>query len=304
MKAILKKTFPKILINKYIKYLNYKNRYFDNREFLVYVYKKKQGLINHADTIETIAIRGSNTDYAFLPQYIANSYNLGLTSTDVYFTYHLYLKVRELLPDLKNVVYYMNAFACGMSLIMLKEKYRAVSYKYFFDIPYQENKFIDEKIERAVLKKCKILSENIKHKKGILSSNYWGYETKKFFMTGMSAGFRAKNILRENKREPDQMIWIKKIIEQIIEDQKNIFIVIPPYTAGLKAQLPPREELYEKIYSLLGNYKDLPNVQVIDLYDSVLFDDSDMGDNDHFNEKGAKKCTMIIKEYIETRCRR
>ncbi|MDR1632718.1 MAG: hypothetical protein LBR97_07560 [Dysgonamonadaceae bacterium] len=287
MKKLLKN-----IKNIYAKYKNYKNRYFDSKENLVYVYRKKQGLVNHAAQIETIAIRGSNTDYAFLPQYIDNSYNLGLTSSDVYFNYHLYLKCKEILSNLKNVIYFMNGFANGMSLIRIKEKYRLVSYKYFFGIPYQEEGFIDEKIEKKIIKKCKKIKVN-------MPDNYCGYETKKFFMIGTNAGVRAQNILKDNRREPDQIIWIKKTIEQIIEDDKHIFIVIPPYSTKLKNNLPPKEELYKKTYSLLNNYGNSPNIHLIDLYDSDLFDDSDMGDNDHFNEKGAKKCTMIIKDYLD-----
>jgi len=292
-----KKIVPQYFVDKYIDYQKYRNRYFDSKGHLVYAYKKKQGLINHAASIETIALRGSSADYDFFPQYIDNSYNLGLTSSDAYIGYHLYLKSREMLPNLKNVVFYMAGFVCGMSLIRIREKYRVVSYKYFFDIPYQEDGFIDEKIEKKIFEKC----EKIKVK---VPNDYWGYETKKFFVTGTSAESRAKIILRENRREPDQMIWIKKLIEQIIEDGKNIFIVIPSHPAKLKENLPPKEELYKKTYALLNNYKDVPNVQLIDMYDSGLLDDSDMGDNDHFNEKGAKKSTLIVKEYIEKQCLR
>jgi len=292
MKTFFKKILPRRLIDRYIEYQNNKNKYFDSKENLAYAYKKKQGLINHAAVIETVAIRGSSADYDFFPQYIDNSYNLGLSSTDVYSNYHLYLNIKEMLPHLKNVVFYMAGFVCGMSLIRIKEKYRVVSYKYFFDIPYQEDGLIDETIEQKIFKKCKKIKVNV-------PNDYWGYETKKFFATGTDAESRAETILRENKREPDQMIWIKKLIEQIIEDKKNIFIVIPSHPTKLKENLLPKEELYKKTYALLNNYKDLSNVQLIDLYDSDLFDDSDMGDNDHFNEKGAKKSTMIIKEFID-----
>ena len=296
MKTFLKKILPRHLIDRYVEYRIYKNRYFDSQEDLTYVCRKKQGLINHADAIETIAIRGSSAAYGFIPRYIDNSYNLGLTSTDAYFNYHLYLKSKEMLPRLKNVVFYMSGFVCGLSLIRTREKYRAVSYKYFFDIPYEEDGLIDEKIEEKIFNKCKKIKVH-------LPDNYWGYTTKKFFATGTDAESRAKIILRENRREPDQMIWIQKLIEQIIEDKKNIFIVIPSHPKKLKKNLPPKEELYKKTYALLNNYKDLPNVQLIDLYDSALFVNSDMGDNDHFNKKGAKKCTKIVKEYIEKQCR-
>jgi hypothetical protein len=292
MKIFLKKILPSGLVNKYLRYRNNENSYFNEKDMLAYAYKKKQGIINHAIEIETIAIRGSNTDYGFFSKYINHSYNLGLASSDLYFNYHLYLKSKEILPNLKNIVYYMVGFASGMSLIRLKDRERLVYYKYFFDIPYQEEGFIDKKKERKIFKKCKKIKIDI-------PDNYWGYETKKYYMLETDVVDRAKKLLRENRREPDQMIWMKKAIDRIIEDKKNIFIVIPPYSTQLKNNLPPKEELYKKTYSLFDNYKNLPNIKLIDLYDSDLFDDSDMGDNDHFNEKGAKKCTMIIKEYID-----
>ena len=295
MKVYCKKILPHQLKKIYIKFQNYRHRdiifHYSIKE-LAYVYRKMRGLKTHSTEIETIAIRGSYADYAFFPKYISNSYNLGLTSTDVYFSYHLYLKLKAMLPHLKNVVYYMNGYASGMSLIMLKEKYRLVSYKYFFDIPYQEEGLIDEKIEKTILKECKNFKTNV-------PNNYLGYEKTKTYMTKVTAEYRAKSILRENRRKPDQMIWIKKLIDQVIEDKKNIFIVIPPYSTALKACLPPQEELYEKTYNLISNFKDFSNVTLIDLYNSDLFDDSDMGDNDHFNEKGAKKCTLIVKDYLD-----
>jgi len=291
MNTFFRKNIIRDLVNKYVKkYQDY--NYFNSKYYLDYVYRKKQGLINHAAEIETIALRGSTADYAFIPQCIENSYNLGLTSTDLYFSYQLYLKSKEMLPNLNNVVVYLAGFTNGFSIIRTNEKYRLVSYKYFFEIPFQEDGFIDQKIEKKIFGKCK-------NTQTIVPDDYWGYEEGKTFMPEMDARVRAKQIIRENRREPDQMVWIKKIIDQIVKDKKNIFIVIPPYTTALKSFLPPKEKLYEKTYSLLSNYKNIANVRLIDLYDSDLFDDSDMGDHDHPNEKGAKKSTMIVKEYID-----
>ncbi|GHU79996.1 hypothetical protein FACS1894145_5400 [Bacteroidia bacterium] len=292
MKAFLRKILPQRLVNRYIKYQEYQTVHYLKKEDIAYVYRKKHGLEKQAAAIETVAIRGSNTDRGFFPSCINHSYNLGLISSDVYSNYYLYLKLREMLPNLKNIVYFVNGFINGMSLIRIaQERYRAVSYKYFFDIPYQDDRYIDKKIEEKIFKKCKKIKVNV-------PDDYLGYEIQRNFIVEMDAKLRAKKITRENRREPDQMIWLQKTIEQIIEDKKNIFIVIVPYSEKLKECLPPKEELYQKTYSLLSNYSDFPNVQLIDLYDSKAFDDSDMEDNDHFNQKGAQKCTTIIKEYM------
>ena len=96
---------------------------FDDDDFLMYVCKKKKGFDKNLDKIKTIAIRGSNVDYAFYAPDWNNSYNLGLTSTNLYESYYLYKKYRKDLCSLKNVILYFTVFAPGYSLIHTSERY-------------------------------------------------------------------------------------------------------------------------------------------------------------------------------------
>lgn len=262
------------------------NLYID-KNFLTYVYKKKLGIENNINIIKTLALRGSNVDYGFYTPIWDYSYNIGLTSTDFYTSFKLYEKYQNKLCDLQNVIFFLNIPSIGYSLIKTAERYRAVSYKHFFGVPYQYPNEIKRKYENKVETECR----NIIIEK--LEPSYSGYEKKNAFIKNVSAKERARTHLRENQREPDQMEWIVKLIDLTRKKNLNLFFVIPPYRTDFKNVLPPKTILFKKIYKL-----NLKGAILFDYYDSTLFDDSDFGDMDHLNEKGAIKLTSELKNQL------
>lgn len=263
---------------------------FDDNTYLTYVKKKKLGLEKNASIIETIALRGSNSDYGFFSPMWKNSYNLGLTSSDLFISYHLYQNLRAKLHNLKYVIFFLNIPAPGNSLIFTSERYRAVAYKYFFNIPYAEEGMIKTRFEKYIIKKCNNLTITE------WSEDYAGYDKKTYYGTNLSMKDRARTHLRENRREPNQLHWLKKLSEHINEDKRNLFVVIPPFRSDFKNELPPKSELFQKFYNL-----ELKNTEFLDFYDSDLFTDADMGDTDHLNEQGAIKLTTEIRNYFNER---
>ena len=109
---------------------------FNDRFFLDYVSKKQIGFFKNISKIKTLALRGSTTDFGFYSPIIDDSYNLGLTSSDLYTTYHLYDRYREELSNLKNVVIFINPSVIGYSFIRTTSKYLSIIYSHFFDITY------------------------------------------------------------------------------------------------------------------------------------------------------------------------
>ncbi len=260
---------------------------FDDKTFLSYVKRKKEGLSQNISTIETLAMRGSNSDYGFYPPDWNNSYNLGLTSTDLYTTYFLYKNNRYNLKKLRNIIVFFNIPSPGYSLIYTSERYRAVAYKYFFNIPYAKDGFIDTKYEDKILKKCKELS-SIE-----ISSGYNGYEKKTYYGKQITAENRVKPHLRENQRKPSQMHWLKELAKVIKEDNRKLFIIIPPFKSDYKKLLPEQTVLFNELFQLKG-------IQILNFFNSELFSDADFGDHDHFNEQGAKKMTNEIHSYFKS----
>ena len=282
LKRLAKKTVIKV-------FPDFRINTFEDNEFLTYVYKKKLGLLRCADQIENLALRGSGADYDFLDQTNGPSYNLGLTSSDLHATYHLYKNSTDILPKLQNIIVFFVPIAPGFDLTKIREKYRYVAYGHFFDIPYQDARDISRRIERRIIKKCESLTApNIP----IL---YRGYDKKKYLGSDHDVVKRAKAHLRENQREPDQMCWLNKMIELADQLGHRIWIVIPPVRSDFKNELPKSEVLFSKLYNM-----DIGQHTILDFYDDDKFDDSDMGDTDHLNEKGAIKITAKILSSIQS----
>lgn len=232
-------------------------------------------------------MRGSHADYSVFTQGEHGIYNLGLTSTDSYFNFKLYERYSKSLNNLENVIFFYSVFTPGLSLIKIKEKYRLATYKYFFGIPYQEEGLINRSLENKIYKKCqRVYISNV-------NEQYFGYEKKYSFIKNITAEQRAKTHIRENLREPDQLEWIKKLSEMVKKDGRKLYIVIPPAQQSYINCLPHKSDLFGKLYALA-----LDNTEILDFYGSPIFDDSDLGDFDHMNEKGAKKLTEELIRYI------
>ncbi|MGY0616930.1 hypothetical protein [Vibrio sp. FJH11] len=285
--TILKKITPKIVRDRIRKYRQRNDQLYMDDEFIEYVYKKKLGLEKNIDNIETLVLRGSHADYGVFTKGENGIYNLGLTSTDAYVSFKLYESYGKRINNLKNVVFFYSVFTPGLSLIKIKERYRLSTYKYFFDIPYQEEGLVNKKLENKIYKKCKKIN------KVKIDETYFGYDKKNSFIKNITAEQRAKTHIRENRRDPDQLEWLTKLNDMVRKDDRKLYIVIPPAQKSYMDCLPNKSELFAKLHSL-----DLDNVEILDFYDSPIFDDSDLGDFDHMNEKGAKKLTKELIRHI------
>ena len=162
------------LIRKFKKLINRINpSLYESEDFLNYLYKKKIGFEEKINKIKTLALRGSTADYGFYSPLWDNSYNLGLTSFDLYSCYHLYKKYRKKLINLKSVIVFAGVFMPGFSVIKTSARYITVSYNFFFNIPYSEKKLINPKYEKWIINKCKNL------KTLNIEPDYRGYDKKK-----------------------------------------------------------------------------------------------------------------------------
>ena len=263
---------------------------FDGNEFLSYVYKKKIGIERNLKSIETLALRASTTDYAFYSPMWKDSYNLGLTSADLFNTYHLYNNYRNRLPVLKNVIVFFSVSAPGFSLIHSTERYRTVAFNYFFQVPYSNESYINPKFEKRIIRKCNKLNTPD------IDFSYSGYEKKNNYGIDIAPPERVRTHLRENKREPDQMNWLNSLVNLVNSDERRLVVVIPPFRSDFKNLLPSEVVLFEKLYILESE-----GMKILNFFNSDKFHDTDFGDTDHLNEAGAIKMTNEIRKMFENR---
>ena len=262
---------------------------FNDRFFLGYVLKKKIGFINNIESIKILALRGSTTDFGFCAPMIKDSYNLGLTNADLYTTYQLYNRYRGEMTNLKDVVIFVNPSVIGYFYIKTASRYLSVVYSHFFDISYPSIDTLEDKYLKKIYSKINKIEKEV----GIAEDDYKGYETKSF-LENIDVESRVETHLRENNREPDQIIYLEKLSKLISEDGRELLIVIPPFRSDYKALLPSEEIVFKKIFGAK-----LLSTKIVSYYSSSIFSDDDMGDTDHLNELGAKKITRLIAEILK-----
>lgn len=255
---------------------------YQNMEFLSYVKEKSLGLQAAEKNIKTLIVRGSIADYSIHPKYLKNSYNLGLTSSDLYTSYYLYHNLKTQLKHLDRIILFAGVFTQGYALSQTKERFRMVAYNHFFKIPIPSELKIKKRYISSNKTKCKRLKVNI-------PTDFRGYHKKHFFISNYEIEDRVKKHLRENEREPNQLMWLKKLHDEISKDRKELIIVLPPYRSDYLTLLPETKILYSKLLSL-----NLIEAKFINYNDCNLFDDSDFGDSYHLNEKGAIKLTKDL----------
>ena len=261
---------------------------FNDRFFLSYVLKKKIGFINNIKNIKILALRGSTTDFGFCAPMIKDSYNLGLTNADLYTTYQLYNQFRYEMTNLEDVIIFVNPSVIGYFYIKTASKYLSVVYSHFFNITYPSLDTLEDKYIKKIYNKINKIEKDVT----IVDDDYRGYETKSF-MDNIEVGSRVETHLRENIREPDQIIYLEKLSELISDDGRKLLVVIPPFRSDYKALLPSEEIVFKKIYGAK-----LLSTEIVSYYNSPMFSDKDMGDTDHMNEQGAIKITNLIADLL------
>ena len=89
--------------------------YFDDAEFLRYAAGKSYAFHQKIHYVETLALRDSHADYGFYPTTFPKSFNLGLTSGDLYTAFQIYRIHQKDLVNLKGIILYFGVFSPGFS---------------------------------------------------------------------------------------------------------------------------------------------------------------------------------------------
>lgn len=250
------------------------------------LFRKQAGLIINDNKIETLVLGSSHGDYGFRSDLYENSYNLGLTSSDLYFNYQFYKLLFPKLPNLKNLILFYSVFSPGHELEKTKEYHIAILFKLIFGIPYRDSnlKIYEEKIIEAL----GLIPEEE------MPDNYTGYEIPDwFFDEAFGVENRAKMHLRENSRSSNQTKYVEKISSLAKKHKHKLTVVLSPAREDYKSFLPDSSELFKELNNLKG-------IDILNYYDDKDFTRDDFGDFDHLNQDGAKKLTQKIYKALHT----
>lgn len=249
---------------------------------------KKESFKINKYNIQTLIIGSSHGDYAVNPLFLKNTFNMSMSSQDLYYSYYLYKKNNT--KKIKNIILFYSVFSQGFNLIKTSEKQRCLLYSLIFDIPFQSKIDILEIEKNKYIQYLNNLKKNL-----IIDNNYLGYEQHHFFIKlNNSIKNRAKKHYKENIRNNSQLIYIEKICKLAKNNNQNIFIVIPPAQEKYRSYIPKSDILFKKILETTNKFK----IKIFNFYEDKRFLSNDFWDSDHLNNRGAIKLTKLLKNNI------
>jgi len=274
------------LIRSIVNFFQTKN----HQSFVEYVSKKSFHFQHYKSTIEYLAIGSSIADYSFNPRFfsLGKSFNLGLTSADLHTNLSILKQDIDEMSELKNVILFHSIFSNGFSLSETSENYRCIVYDHILGVNYSHSKKpVNLELKDKIFQEITNLSDVSFEEK------YFGYSRPSYYGVNVDTLDRVSKHVRENKRCPSQLSLIKEINDLLNIRGIQLTIVMQDYRSDYLDLLPSKDELLRNLFEL-----ELPKVRYIDLLNSALFDDSDFGDCDHLNFKGARKLTKYLDKIL------
>ncbi len=262
--------------------------------------KKSEG-IKIKSNITTMAFGSSHMEWGFIPQ--EGEYNFASASQDLYYSYSLYRLFNS--SNVKNIFVTFSVFSPNDMLIKSGLAGICTSLKLLYGIDYQDEAIAKKK---GLYKLENIYQKEIakRRKKLDLPENYCGganYSQLKPKQDVEEIHKRALAHYKINQKTSNQMDFCLKFLQETKENKQNLYFILPPAHQMYKEVLPSSDKIFSSLYELC---KQFSHVQILNLYDSKEFFDSDFTDGDHLNQTGAIKMTEIMRNAIkaETTCER
>lgn len=243
--------------------------------------------------IKTLILGSSHLEVAFLAE--DGEFNFATVGQDLYYSYNLYKYLNRC--SIKNIVISYSYFsAWSHNIYSVNNRSIDALIKTFCGINYQIPKLarkyglyqLERFYKRIFKKKYYIVEKSY-------NGNYCAYPEK---FIEKDPVIVAQKINRAHTLKPhDQLIYLEKLLSDVQANNQKLYIVITPYLKEYRKYLIPKKELFKDLYEFLQNFKE--EYQLIDLFESDLFNKDDFYDYEHLNLNGAKKITKLIRDEIQ-----
>ena len=236
---------------------------------------------------ETLVLGSSYAFYGYRAQ--KGEFNFGEPSQDLYYSFEIYKKFSDM-PNLKNVVLFYGVFSPGHILEKTKLNTSCEFYKKFLSIPYRYNKY-----DSGITEKFLICDHFLFHKK--FHKNMYGnaVEYLNANIKGEEVKERVAGHLKNNRRQNNQTAFVEKCASLARQKNHAFYIVLPPFRSDYTRLLPPFDEVFAPLISLLKTDK---SVHFLNYLGDADFCDEDFFDPDHLNLNGARKLTPKIRSKL------
>jgi hypothetical protein len=270
-----------------------------------YTFKHEQ-ISKHNDA-EVLILGDSHTFYGINPEWLSlKAYNLSNVSQTIYFDKLLFEKHVSHLPNLKYLILAVDYTTLSQADDSQEDIWRKYFYAAQMDLEVPLIKWYNpKKYSLALARKFDKTWQtcNEYHNKGTLigcDENGWGNT---YLTTVDSLEMSRLAHVVSKKHEDGSMDFslnterIQELIDLCKTKKIEVILVNMPSTPEYVSLL--NSEKWQKIDSVCNTLEENNNnVTRINLLNDKRFKLEDFQDADHLNEAGAKKCTLIINQYI------
>ncbi len=244
---------------------------------------------------ERTLIFGSSHAFNDFDTQINGGGNLAVISQDIYYGYQFYKLSNN--PNRKNIVLFFSLFTPGSCLLKTKKmKTQCIMYKLLFGIDYEYPEIVQDCMLQALEPKvAKIIEKDMKNSKKfqkrleeIDELLHKKYNPKKKIKIIHKRSLRH---FKESTRPISEMHWCEQFMMDSQQNGQNLFIIIPPAASTYREVLDSPDKLFSQVTEMAKKY---PNVTVLNLFDSPMFQTEHFADSDHLNYKGAKIMTDFL----------
>lgn len=272
-----------------------------------YSYKHEQ-ISHNKNDIEVLVLGDSHTFYGINPEWLAlKTYNLSNVSQTIYFDKLLFEKHINHLPQLKYLILSVEYTTLSQADNTQEDIWRKYFYRAQMDLDVSLIDWYNpKKYSLALTRKFDKTWKSFKDYRveGSLigcDSNGWGntyLSTVDSLEMKQLSNFAAK---RHEDGSLDFNINTKRI-QEIIDlcKTRNIEVLLvnmPVYSDYLKNLNPEKLQKIETTCENLANKN--TNVRRMNFLRDPSFEINDFQDPDHLNAQGAKKCSLLINEYLK-----
>ncbi|MFL0352246.1 hypothetical protein [Xanthomarina sp. GH4-25] len=270
-----------------------------------YTYKHKQ-ISNNTD-IEVLILGDSHTFYGINPEFLSlKAYNLSNVSQTIYFDKLLFEKHIKQLSKLKYLVLAVDYTTLSQADNTQEDIWRKYFYESQMDLDVPLIKWYNpKKYSLALTRKFDKTWQTCEeyHNKGTLigcDANGWG-NTYLSTVDSVEMNRLAHVVAKKHEDGSLDFSLNTERIQQMIDlcQSKNIQVLlvnmpsVPEYVSVLNAE---KWQKIDAVCQLLETNNS--NVTRIDLLEDKRFVLKDFQDADHLNADGAKKCSLVIDQYL------
>jgi hypothetical protein len=252
---------------------------------------KKRYLIKNASTIKTLCIGSSHGDGSFDPRYFPNSFNLCFRSADMEHVSLLYDRVIDLLPNIKNILFFYPIYFPGWSMQFDQEEGWVSLYLneiFKLNVQYQLDRDFFTLRENFLKGKLDDIHVDIENHNGFTPNNG---------QVILPAHYSVQRRVHAHYKlgemtTYDQMFF--DFVEKVKSKDQTLTMVIPPARSDyVNAIFDIVEEPYITFFRKTRDlYKD-----TISFFNSDLFNDTHFSDFDHMSAPGEGPKILTTELY-------